>query len=64
MEGKSKMSKEFKPQPPSYKGDGISIWKATDRNGQTYLRVCVLGGKAVNCFKYEPKEKEEKPTEL
>jgi len=51
--------KEFKPRAPDYKGDGIAIWKAIDKNGQTYLKVAVLGGKAVNCFKYEPKHKAE-----
>jgi len=48
---------KFVPKAPDYKGDGISIWKATDKNGKTYLRVSVLGSKAINCFKYEPKEK-------
>jgi len=46
---------KFVPKAPDYKGDGISIWKATDKNGKTYLRVSVLGSKAINCFKYEPK---------
>jgi len=53
------MSEEvkFKPTIPYFKGDGVAIWKATDKNGQLYLRVSVLGGKAVNCFKFEPKPK-------
>ena len=51
--------KEFVPRIPDYKGDGVAIWKAEDKNGKPYLRVCVLGGKAVNCFKYEPKPKKE-----
>ena len=50
-------SEKFTPQPPAYKGDGIAIWKATDKNGQIYLKVSVLGGKSVNCFKNEPKIK-------
>ena len=49
--------KEFVPSPPEFKGDGIAIWKADDKNGKLYLRVAVLGGKAVNCFQYEPKPK-------
>jgi hypothetical protein len=48
--------KSFTPTAPDYKGDGIAIWKATDKNGQTFLKVTVLGGKAINCFKNEPKE--------
>ena len=48
----------FEPQAPAYKGSGVDIWTATDKNGKTYLKVCVLGGKAVNCFKNEPKPKE------
>jgi len=43
---------------PAFKGDGVAIWKNTDKNGKTYLSVSVLGGKAVNCFAYEPKEPE------
>lgn len=46
---------KFKPSAPDYHGDGIAIWKATDKNGKTFLKVTVLGGKAINCFKNEPK---------
>ena len=49
--------KGFTPKAPDYSGDGVAIWKATDKNGKTFLKVCVLGGKAINCFKVEPKEK-------
>lgn len=49
------MAQEFTPSPPDFKGDGIAIWKAADKNGKLYLKVSVLGGKAVNCFKNEPK---------
>lgn len=41
---------------PAFKGDGVAIWKNTDKNGKTYLSVSILGGKAVNCFAYEPKD--------
>lgn len=51
------MPEEFEPKAPDFKGDGISIWKMTDKNNKTYLRVKVLNGKAINCFKYEPKKK-------
>jgi len=47
---------KFTPKPPEYKGDGISIWKATDKNNKIYLKVKVLNTKPVNCFKFEPKE--------
>jgi len=53
------MDKEFKPRVPDYSGDGIAIWKAYDVNGKTYLKVSVLGGKSVACFKVEPKPKKE-----
>lgn len=47
----------FKPSPPDYKGSGIAIWRRQDKNGNLYLAVSVLGGKAVPCFKYEPPKK-------
>lgn len=46
---------KFVPQAPAYSGDGVAIWKATDKNGKTFLKVAVLGGKTINCFKVEPK---------
>ena len=49
------MSNEFIPRSPDFKGDGIAIWTAKDKNGLTYLKVSVLGGKAVPCWKYVPK---------
>ena len=42
---------------PKYKGDGIAVWVNTDKNGKPYLSVSVLGSKAINCFKYDPKPK-------
>lgn len=48
-------NKGFVPRAPDYSGDGIAIWKGTDKNGKTYLKVSVLGGKAINCFRVEPK---------
>lgn len=50
---------KFVPSAPNYKGDGIAIWKAVDKNNNAYLKVTVLGGKAINCFKFEPKPKAE-----
>ena len=46
---------KFKPTKPAYSGDGVAIWKAVDKNGKTFLKVAVLGGKAINCFKVEEK---------
>jgi len=46
----------FNPIKPEYSGDGIAIWKATDKNNKTFLKVKVLGGKAINCFKVEEKK--------
>lgn len=50
-------NKEFTPRAPDFAGDGVAIWKAEDKNGKVFLRVVVLGGKPINCFKVEPKEK-------
>jgi hypothetical protein len=52
--------KEFAPRAPDFHGDGVAVWKAQDKNGNLFLKVSVLGGKAVNCFKVEEKPKEKK----
>lgn len=49
----------FQPMPPNYSGSGVSIWEAVDKNGKPYLKVKVLKGATINCFRVEPKEKEE-----
>ena len=50
----------FTAVQPSYSGDGISIWEGIiengDNKGQTYLKVTVLGGKSIACFKVNKKE--------
>jgi len=46
----------FEPTKPSYSGDGLSIWKAKDKNGKEYLKVKVLNGNAINCFQVEDKK--------
>ena len=53
--------KKFEPTAPDYKGSGVDIWKAVtkDDKKETYLKVKVLGGKTINCFKYTPKKKQE-----
>ena len=48
----------FEPTQPSYSGDGIAIWNAVDKNNKPYLKVKVLGGSCINCFKVEEKIKE------
>lgn len=45
----------FEPTAPAYSGDGIAIWNALDKNNKPFLKVKVLNGKAINCFKVEPK---------
>jgi hypothetical protein len=50
------MTEGFSPKKPDYCGNGVSIWKATDKTGKPYLKVVVLGGKAINCFKNEPRK--------
>lgn len=47
---------KFVPKAPDFRGDGIAIWLAEDKNGNDFLRVSVLGGKSVACFKVVPKE--------
>lgn len=51
---------EFKARGPDYKGDGLAVW-VEEFEGKPVLKVSVLGGKAVWCFKNEPKSK---PKEL
>ena len=57
--GQKKMVEEgeFIPRKPDFHGDGVAIWKAEDKNGEVFLKVSVLGGKAINCFKIEEKPK-------
>ena len=50
----------FEPTKPYYVGSGIAIWKAKDKNNKEYLKVKVLGGSVINCFKVEEKIIEEK----
>jgi len=59
MEVKRKMTEnKFVPKAPDYSGDGVAVWKALDKNNKPFLKVSVLGGKAINCFKVEPKQKQ------
>ena len=46
----------FEPKSPDYSGDGIAIWNAVDKNGKAFLKVKVLKGAAINCFKVEKKK--------
>lgn len=48
----------FEPEIPAYAGNGVAIWNASDKNDKPYLKVKVLGGKAINCFKVEKKKEE------
>lgn len=50
---------KFIPKAPDFKGSGIDIWKAIDKNGKMFLKVKVLDGSTINCFKNEPKVKVE-----
>ena len=54
-EHKEKMT-TFEPTKPAYSGNGVAIWNATDKNGKPYLKVTVLGGKAINCFSTDEKK--------
>ena len=44
---------------PTYKGDGVSVWVNTDKNGKQYLAIQVLKNKPIHAFKYEAKVKVE-----
>jgi len=46
----------FEPTTPTYSGDGIAIWDSTDKNGKAFLKVKVLNGSVINCFKVEQKK--------
>jgi len=49
---------KFKPRRPDYSGNGIAIWKAKTKTGETYLKVTLFGKVTVNCFKGDEKPKE------
>lgn len=54
------MSENFEPKSPDFSGEGCAIWKGVDKNGKTFLKVKKPEwSKAINCFKVEPKPKEE-----
>jgi hypothetical protein len=35
----------------------VAVWLKKDKNGKTYLSICVLGSLNMAAFKYEPKPK-------
>lgn len=41
---------------PDFKGDGVSVWMNTDKNGKPYLAISVLNNKPIHAFKYEGKK--------
>jgi hypothetical protein len=49
------MINEQNTRQPDYKGDGVAIWKKTDKNGKLFLSVKVLGC-YLNAFKNEPRQ--------
>ena len=57
----------FTPTQPTYSGDGVAIWEATvgegKNKGSTFLKVQVLGGKTINCFKVEAKKDNGNPSD-
>ena len=48
---------EFEVKAPDFKGDGVAVWKATDKNGNMFLKVKILNNPSVCVFKNEPKPK-------
>lgn len=52
------MGEGFEPKAPDFKGDGVSIWKTKDKEGNTALNVKKPEWKqGIVCFKYIPKPK-------
>ncbi len=49
----------FEKSAPAYSGSGVAIWNAVDKNNKPYLKVKVLGGSVINCFKVEEKVEQE-----
>ena len=49
----------FIPVAPQFKGDGVAVWTAKDKNNKTYLKIKLVGHSAVLAFKNEPKLKED-----
>lgn len=47
----------FNPTIPSFSGNGVAIWESTTKTNKPYLKVKVLGGSVINCFKVELKNK-------
>jgi len=45
-------------EKPKFKGDGVAVWVNKDKNGNPYLRICLLGSVWVSAFKNEPKPRE------
>ena len=48
---------ETKGASPDYKGDGVAVWIKKDKNGKSYLSICVAGSINVCAFPYVPKVK-------
>ena len=51
----------FKGSPPAYKGDGVSIWIGTKKDGEKYLKVKILGMPPVACWKVDEAKAKPKP---
>lgn len=59
------MSEEKKGSPPNYKNGSVAIWVNKDKNGKTYLSVCLFDQIYINCFKYEaPKTEKPNPEDI
>lgn len=47
--------KDKKGRRPDYTGDGVAVWRNTDKNGKEYLAVQLVGHSVVSAFL--PREK-------
>lgn len=55
---------KFEPREPDYKGDGVAVWVAQDKNGKTILKIKLLGAFTITAFKNEPKPMEKVKPQL
>lgn len=46
----SNEQKESTGVKPKYKGDGVAVWENTDKNGNPYLSIKILGSVIVKAF--------------
>ncbi len=46
------------PRKPDFKGDGVAVWRNTDKNGKEYLSIKILNSITVAAFLPKEEKKE------